>query len=282
MKVREIISPMPLYEAPTFGQSLLTGAQNLRNYVLPPSATPSSFDKYIKVLKGLTYGAVFVKPLLKYWDNMSQWEEQLKDKPQDLEARRQLERGYLITDLTTILSTISGGEIIISLVSGLCGFIPIIGPLIGALIKSLSPAIIAGFSYWLSSEEGRLATAHLLTFPTYNLDGVQVLQSVGDTGNMIVDMFKKGVNAAYEFAKKEAGQITGTTPPDTKPAVADTPKSADKPATTPENDPWNPKPAGKPKAKPTELKKIEIPTDDVASNPLERVVRGPNGQLQLK
>lgn len=278
MKIREITTN--LYEAPTFGQSLdsavTAGANRLRNAVSGPS-TPNKFDVIIKKLKNTTYCVIFIKPIADYFMNMNHWEEVLKDKPADLEQRRQIERGYLITELATIAGTLTMGDVGIFLLSELFGFIPIIGPLLGRIFKTLGPAVQAAAMLWLSSDAGRIAISNLLA----TLVDVKI-EDVPGYGSDIIDMFKKG----FEWAKQhvEQGYHDITTPADPTAPKPDAGKT-DTPADP--NSPWaikpdTPPPPKKQRLDPSQMKQIVAPTDDSAYRTWDRVTRDANGKLQLK
>lgn len=283
MKIREITSN--LYEAPTFGQSLdsaiAAGASRLRNATGTGNAL-STVDRYINMLKKSTYCVIFVKPIADYFLNMEHWEKQLKDKPGELEQRKQIERGYLITELAAIAGTLSMGEVGIFLLSELFGFIPIIGPLIGRLFKVLGPAVQSAAMLWLSSDAGRIAIANLLASPLLNIH----MEDIPGYGSDIVEMFKKGFEWAKEHVEQGYHDITTPADPNAKSDAKPSSDTIDPPATDP-NDPWTIKPktsAEPPKKKldPSQMKQIVAPTDDSAYTSLQRVVRGPDGQLHLK
>lgn len=283
MKIREITSN--LYEAPTFGQSLdsaiSSGASRLRNATGTGSAL-GTVDRYMNMLKKSTYCVIFVKPIADYFLNMEQWESKLKDKPGELEQRRQIERGYLITELAAIAGTLSMGEVGIFLLSELCGFIPIIGPLIGRLIKVLGPAVQSAAMLWLSSDAGRIAIANLLASPLINIH----MEDIPGYGADIVEMFKKGFEWAKQHVEQGYHDITTPADPNAKPDAKSTNNTVD-PAATDPNDPWTikpDKPPAPPKKQldPSQMKQIVAPTDDSAYTSLDRVKRDANGKLQLK
>jgi hypothetical protein len=280
MKIREITTN--LYEAPTFGQSLdsalAAGASRLRNATGTGSAL-STVDRYMNLLKKSTYSVIFVKPIADYFLNMEQWESKLKDKPDELEQRRQIERGYLITELAAIAGTLSMGEVGIFLLSELFGFIPIIGPLIGRLFKVLGPAVQSAAMLWLSSDAGRIAIANLLASPLINIH----MEDIPGYGSDIIEMFKKGFEWAKQHVEQGYHDITTPADPNAKPSTND----AVDPSATDPNDPWTIKPKTpteppKKKLDPSQMKQIVASTDDSAYTSLDRVVRGPDGQLHLK
>lgn len=281
MKIREITTN--LYEAPTFGQSLdsavAAGANRLRNAVGAPRV-PSKVDSVIKTLKNTTYCVIFIKPIADYFLNMEHWEEVLKDKPADLEQRRQMERGYLITELATIAGTLTMGDVGIFLLSELFGVIPIIGPLLGRLFKILGPAVQSAAMLWLSSDAGRIAISNLLA----TLVDVKI-EDVPGYGSDIVDMFKKG----FEWAKKhvEQGYHDITTPVDPNAPKPDAGKTDTPADSTNPNDPWaikpdTPPPPKKQRLDPSQMKQIVAPTADSDYRTWDRFTRDANGKLQLK
>jgi len=283
MKIREITSN--LYEAPTFGQSLdsalTAGATRLRNAVGVPQV-PSRVDSIIKKLKNTTYCVIFIKPIADYFMNMNHWEEVLKDKPADLEQRRQIERGYLITELATIAGTLTMGDVGIFLLSELFGVIPIIGPILGRLFKILGPAVQSAAMLWLSSDAGRTAISNLLA----TLVDVKI-EDVPGYGSDIVDMFKKGFEWAKQHVEQGYHDITTPTDPNApKPDAGKTDAGKTDTPTDP-NDPWAIKPNAPPAPKkqrldPSQMKQIVAPTDDSDYRTWDRVTRDANGKLQLK
>jgi hypothetical protein len=304
MRIREITTPVPLYEAESFN-SMLDKA--VAEYMKKKNITvPSKVESFLRVLKKTTYAAALVVPIYKYYANVEVIKDRYKNNPAEIASRTQLEEGILTTTVLGQVSTILGGEILLFFLAELFGAIPIVGLLLVRILQALAPAASAMLAGWLGSEGGRSFIV--------NLVHVQNLQDIPGYASDLVATFKNGISWCIGKAEEAAGVDIPFIGPDHKPVDPNAPKpdstttpadpNAPKPdSTTTPADPNAPKPDVKPSAtptdpndpwaiksntppvypkKPTELKKIVASTDDSAYTTWDRVKRGPNGQLQLK
>lgn len=298
MRIREITTPVPLYEAESFNSML---DKSVAEYMKKKNITvPSKVESFLRVLKKTTYAAALVVPIYKYYANVEVIKDRYKNNPAEIASRTQLEEGILTTTVLGQVSTILGGEILLFFLAELFGAIPIVGLLLVRILQALAPAASAMLAGWLGSEGGRSFIV--------NLVHVQNLQDIPGYASDLVATFKNGISWCIGKAEEAAGVDIPFIGPDHKPAdpIAPKPDStttpagtnttapADptapkpdvKPSKTPtdQNDPWAIKPNTPPvyPKKPTELKNIVAPTDDASYRTWDRVKRGANGQLQLK
>jgi hypothetical protein len=109
------------------------------------------------------------------------------------------------------------------------------------------------------------------------------MEDIPGYGSDIIEMFKKGFEWAKQHVEQGYHDITTPADPNAKPSTND----AVDPSATDPNDPWTIKPKTpteppKKKLDPSQMKQIVASTDDSAYTSLDRVVRGPDGQLHLK
>jgi hypothetical protein len=290
MRIREITTPVPLYEAESFNSML---DKSVAEYMKKKNIkVPSKVESFLRILKKTTYAAALVVPIYKYYANVEVIKDRYKNNPAEIASHIQLEEGILTTTVLGQVSTILGGEILLFFLAELFGVIPIVGLLLVRILQALTPAASAMLAGWLSSEGGRSFIV--------NLVHVQNLQDIPGYAADLVTTFKNGISWCIGKAEEAAGVDIPFIGPDHKPADPNAPKPdstttpADpnapkpdvKPSATPTDpkDPWAIKPNTPPvyPKKPTELKKIVASTDDSAYTTWDRVKRGPNGQLQLK
>jgi len=294
MRIREITTPTPLYEAESFNSML---DKSVAEYMKKRHITvPSKVESFLRVLKKTTYAAALVVPIYKYYANVEVIKDQYKNNPAEIASHTQIEEGILTTTVLGQVATILGGEVLLFFLAELFGAIPIVGLLLVRILQALAPAASAMLAGWLSSEGGRSFIV--------NLVHVQQLQDIPGFAADLVSTFKDGISWCISKAEDAAGIDIPFIGPDHKPADPNAPKPdsttppADpnapkpdvkpdvKPSATPtdQNDPWAIKPNTPPvyPKKPTELKNIVAPTDDDSYRTWDRVKRGANGQLQLK
>jgi hypothetical protein len=303
MRIREITTPTPLYEADSFNSQVSTGFDKAVERYLkkhPETKIPSRYLKFIKALKTTTYFGFAVMPAYKYYTNVTVAKEIYKDKPADLEQRIQLEQGIFATTILSQIGSIFVGEVAIMALAELFGIVPIIGILLARLLQTVGPLINAGLIAWLGSQDGRTWIV--------NLFHADLLEDVPGFAADVFDTFKKAVTFIIGYVEDKAGVDVPFIGPDHKPVDPNAPKPDStttpagtnttapvdpnapkpdvKPSATPtdQNDPWAIKPNTPPvyPKKPTELKNIVAPTDDASYRTWDRVKRGANGQLQLK